>query len=78
MIGTSVSPEVKMAKNIRREKTAELGFSFCPRYSIEQLRRINGLEIRKAKYGHRNAIAGLFPIRKQLLTKSAFNQEAIL
>ena len=75
---SEISPEVKMAKSIRKEEMTELGFSFCPKYSVEQLRRINSLQIRKAKYGHRNAIAEICPVRKQLLTKSAFNQEAIL
>jgi len=74
---TSVSREVKTA-TVTRKETRMVGLSYCPSYSVKQLRRINGLQIKKAKYGHRNAIAKTFAVREQLLTKNALDQEAIL
>ena len=74
---TSASREVKTAIETRGRINI-VGLSHCPTYSVNQLRRINGLQIKKAKYGHRNAIAETYPVRKQFLTKNAFNQEAIL
>ena len=52
------------------------GFSLCPHYSHKQLQRINTINIKKNKYGHRNKFY-IYSVRKQILTRNAFNQEAI-
>lgn len=62
----------------KSEKKTFIGFSLCPSYSLKQLQRINTIFIKKAKYGHRNKIVDIFAVRKQVSTRNAFNQEAIL
>ncbi|HEY7569896.1 MAG TPA: hypothetical protein VH796_00880 [Nitrososphaeraceae archaeon] len=75
---TSVSPEEKMAAAISKEILIESVFSYCPPYSIDQLRRINNLRTRKVKYGHRNIKDRIHPPHRQYIIKQAFNQEAII
>jgi hypothetical protein len=75
---SSVSPELKMAAMIEEEMLTEDRFSYCPAYSVKQLRRINELKIGKSKYGHGNVINRRYPVRKQVSLQGAFNQEAIL
>ena len=75
---TSVSPEEKMATAISKEILIESVFSYCPPYSINQLRRINNLRTRKVKYGHKNTKACIHAPHRQYIIKQAFNQEAII
>jgi hypothetical protein len=78
VLKTSASPEEKMATVTSKEMLIESTFSYCPPYSIKQLRRINDLGTRKVKYGHRNTKACLYAPNRQFVIKQAFNQEAII
>jgi hypothetical protein len=81
---------MKYLKNIQKEKKIKTGtpskriicieekFSLCPYYSIKQLQKINTLRSKTIKKGQRKLLSAIFPIRKQVSTRNAFNQEAIL
>jgi hypothetical protein len=70
--------EIDKKEFAKSKKRIGIGFSLCPFYSLKQLQRINTVFIKKTKYGHKNKIVNIFSVRKQVLTRNAFNQEAIL
>jgi hypothetical protein len=69
-------------KNIPNSVTEDIrGFSLHPNYSIKQQQRINRLRIRKVKDGYRKLKSTHtqmninVPVSKQVLIKSAYNEE---
>ena len=69
---------IKTGNPAIRVRIIEEKFSLCPSYSIQQLHKINIIQSKKIKQGQRNRLSAIFPIRKQISTRNAFNQEAIL
>jgi hypothetical protein len=70
--------EIDKKEFVKSRKKTFIGFSLCPSYSFKRLHRINTILINTRKYGHRNKIKGFYSVKKQILTRNAFNQEAIL
>jgi hypothetical protein len=71
----------EFVEGFREDETEILqGFSLCPDYSIKQHRRINRLEVRRTKYGHKNlklAVLGRVrnvPLKRQLIIKRSFGE----
>ena len=70
--------KIKTGTPAKKVRIVEERFSLCPSYSIQQLHKINIIQSKKIKQGQRNRLSAIFPIRKQISTRNAFNQEAIL
>jgi hypothetical protein len=76
---------MKYVKNFQKQKKIKTGtpatrvrimeevFSLCPSYSIKQLNKINTIQSKKIKQGQRKILSVIFPIRKQIIIKDAFN-----
>ena len=77
---------MEVIKNIKKQSKIKTGtqatrvrimaerFSLCPSYSIKQLHKINTIQFKKIKQGQRKIPSAIFPIRKQIIIKEAFNQ----
>ena len=66
--------KLKTGTPARKVRNVEERFSLCPSYSIKQLRKINTIQSKKIKKGHRKRLSAIFPIGKQIIIKEAFNQ----
>ena len=71
--------KIELCKNeFAKDEKIFIGFSLCPHYTFQRLKRINTIFIKNRKYGHRNKNVNTFSIRKQISTRNAFNLEAVL
>ena len=68
--------KIKTGTPAKKVRIVEEKFSLCPSYSIKQLHTINTIQSKKRKKNRRPS--NFFPITKQISTRNAFNQEAIL
>ena len=68
--------KIKTGTPAKKVRIVEEKFSLCPSYSIKQLHTINTIQSKKRKKNRRPS--NFFPINKQISTRNAFNQEAIL
>jgi hypothetical protein len=68
--------KIKTGTPAKKVRIVEEKFSLCPSYSIKQLHKINTIQSKKRKKGQR--LSAIFPIRKQISTRNAFNLEAVL
>ena len=68
--------KIKTGSPAKKVRIVEEKFSLCPSYSIKQLHKINTIQTKKRKKGQ--ILSVIYPIRKQISTRNAFNQEAIL
>ena len=66
--------KIKTGTPARKVKIIAEWFSLCPSYSIKQLNKINMVQSKKIKQGQRKILSPIFPIRKQIIIKEAFNQ----
>ena len=66
--------KVKTGTPATRVRIIEEIFSLCPSYSIKQLKKINTIQSKKIKQGQRIILSPIFPARKQIIIKNAFNQ----
>ena len=68
--------KIKTGTPAKKIRVVEEKISLCPSYSIKQLHKIDTIQSKKRKKGQIPSV--LYPIRKQISTRNAFNQEAIL
>ena len=67
---------IKTGTHAKKIRIVEEKISLCPSYSIKQLHKINTIQSKRRKKNRRPFT--FFPINKQISTRNAFNQEAIL
>jgi hypothetical protein len=63
--------KIKTGTPATRVRIMEEVFSLCHSYSIKQLNKINTIQSKKRKKGQ--ILSVIFPIRKQIIIKDAFN-----
>jgi len=66
-------PKINTGNHATKVIIMEDIFSLCPSYSIKQLKKINTIQSKKIKQGRR-ILSPIFPARKQIIIKDAFNQ----
>jgi hypothetical protein len=69
--------KIKTGTRAKRVKSMEEKFSLSPSYSFTQLQKINAIRSKSIRKGQRKIRSAIFPVRKQMMIKDAFNQEVI-